>query len=215
MLLDARGRSHVGGLTRGRRRREVGRGQRDRGVDSRHTANACVLGDRRRCVLVRVGADDDITTIGGGTDGLELVRDEVGHRFAQPTQLLGSERRYRTGPLRRHTHLDSHRHGLKSEALRPVDEIRRYAQSHRVPEFSQLERQSECGLHIAPCSDSRQQCAHDLLLDSVGTGRRSWLPAKDDALSVARVRPTATHHQRRVNLHRAPSGACEVRQLRR
>ena len=69
---------------------------------------------------------------------------------------------YRT--LRRHTHLDSHRHRLESEALRPVDEIWRYAQSHRVPEFSQLEPQSECGLHIAPCTDSRQQCAHDLLL---------------------------------------------------
>ena len=153
-LLDAGRPSFLRCLTR--RRREVRRWQRDRGVNSRHTANALALGNRRRCVLVRVGADDDITTIGGGTNGLELVGDEVRHRFPQPTQFLGSERRCRTGAL---PHLDPHRHRLQSKALRPVDEIRRDAHSHCVSEFSQFERQSECGLHIAPCSDSCQQCA--------------------------------------------------------
>lgn len=37
------------------------------------------------------GADDDIAALNGAADGLELVRDEVGHRFAQPPH-LGSER---------------------------------------------------------------------------------------------------------------------------
>jgi hypothetical protein len=87
---------------------------------------------------VSVGADDDITTNRGGTNGLELVRDEVGHRFPQPTQFLGSERRCRTGALCWHAHLDPHRPRLESKALRPVDEIRRDAHAHGVPEFSQL-----------------------------------------------------------------------------
>jgi hypothetical protein len=150
-------------LTGGGRWGVVQRWDCHRRIEGCDVRNSAEFGDRARCVLVRIRAENHVASLRRSADGVELVGDQIRHRFAEASELLRRERCRRaaaapSGPM---PHLHADRNRFEPEATNPLDEVGRNAQPDLVTEVTHSQGERHDGLHIAPCLHRRQQSTPD------------------------------------------------------